>query len=127
MNRLALIIAGVALLGMVASAAHAQDMSFFITSAGPGEGAKLGGLAGADARCQALAESAGTGGRTWRAYLSTGAENARDRIGDGPWHNAMGVLIARDLAALHGDANAIDKQTGLTESGAPVNGRKSVV
>lgn len=125
MVRLAAIITGMALLGLGAPAALAQDtaMSFFITSAGPGDGAKLGGLKGADAHCQALAESAGAGGKTWRAYLSSGTENARDRIGNGPWHNAKGVLIASDLAALHSDANAINKQTGLTESGMTVNGR----
>ena len=125
MIRLAVAVAGVVLLGVNAPAVHAQDtdMTFFITSAGPGDGANLGGLKGADARCQALAESAGAGGRTWRAYLSSSAENARDRIGSGPWHNAKGVLIARDLAALHGDANAINKQTGLTERGSAVNGR----
>ncbi len=125
MIRLAVAVAGVVLLGVGAPAAQAQDtgMSFFITSAGPGDGANLGGLKGADARCQALAESAGAGGRTWRAYLSSSTENARDRIGNGPWYNARGTLIARDLAALHGDANAINKRTGLTERGAMVNGR----
>jgi hypothetical protein len=125
MIRLVVVVAGVALLGVVAPTAQAQDtgMSFFITSAGPGDGANLGGLRGADAHCQALAGSAGAGGRTWQAYLSSSAENARDRIGDGPWYNAKGTLIAGDLAALHGDANAINKQTGLTEAGAMVNGR----
>jgi hypothetical protein len=105
--------------------AQAQDtsMSFFITSAGPGDGANLGGLAGADAHCQKLAEAAGASGKTWRAYLSSGAENARDRIGAGPWHNAKGELIANNLDELHGDANKISKQTGLTEAGAMVNGR----
>ncbi len=125
MIRLTIAIAGLVLLGIGAPAAHAQDtgMSFFITSTGPGDGANLGGLKGADARCQALAESVGAGGRTWRAYLSSAKENARDRIGNGPWYNARGTLIASDLAALHGDANGINKQTGLTESGATVNGR----
>lgn len=106
-------------------AAQAQDasMSFFITSAGPGDGANLGGLAGADAHCQSLAEAAGAGSKTWRAYLSTSGENARDRIGAGPWHNAAGELIAQDLDALHGDANGINKETGLTETGEQVNGR----
>jgi hypothetical protein len=98
-------------------------MTFFITSAGPGDGANLGGLAGADAHCQMLADTAGAGGRTWRAYLSTSTENARDRIGAGPWHNQAGVLIAENIEALHGEANAISKETGLTEAGAPVNGR----
>lgn len=106
-------------------AASAQDdaMSFFITSAGPGNGADLGGLAGADAHCASLAEAAGASGRTWRAYLSTGDEDARDRIGSGPWFNHAGVKIADDVASLHGDANAIDKQTGLDENGNAVNGR----
>ena len=105
--------------------AQAQDtsMSFFITSAGPGDGANLGGLEGADAHCQKLADTAGAGGKTWRAYLSSSAANAKDRIGSGPWHNAKGELIANDVAELHSDANKISKQTGLTESGAVVNGR----
>lgn len=125
MNRLATIVTGLAVLGMGAMAAHAQDtgMSFFITSAGPGDGANLGGLKGADAHCQMLAGTAGAGGKTWRAYLSSSTENARGRIGNGPWHNAKGALIAADLAALHSDANAINKQAGLAESGATVNGR----
>jgi hypothetical protein len=105
--------------------ASAQEtaMGFFITSAGPGKGADLGGLAGADAHCQQLAQAAGAGARQWRAYLSTSQEHARDRIGNGPWHNAKGELIAPDVAALHSDANGIGKQTGLTESGQQVNGR----
>jgi hypothetical protein len=105
--------------------AQSQDnqMSFFVTSAGPGNGADLGGLAGADAHCGSLAEAAGVTGRTWRAYLSTGDENARDRIGTGPWHNAKGEKIADDVASLHSDANGITKQTGLTEKGEMVNGR----
>ena len=125
MNRSAVAVAVVALLGVAAPTAHAQDtgMSFFITSAGPGDGANLGGLEGADAHCQALAALAGAGARTWRAYLSGTSENARDRIGKGPWYNAKGTLIARDLAALHGDANGINKRTGLTETGDVVNGR----
>jgi hypothetical protein len=95
-------------------AAQAQDtsMSFFITSAGPGDGGSLGGLEGADAHCQTPAAAAGAGGKTWRAYLSTSTVNARDRIGSGPWHNAKGELIAADLDALHGEANGINKQTG---------------
>jgi hypothetical protein len=108
-----------------AGAVQAQDaeMSFFITSQGPGSGANLGGLDGADAHCQQLAEAAGATGRTWRAYLGAGGTDARDRIGSGPWHNAEGTLIAEDLEALHGEANAISKETGLTESGETVNGR----
>jgi len=123
MIRRAVAMTAVLLFGAFAAQAQNADMTFFITSAGPGDGASLGGLEGADAHCQALAAVAGAGNRTWRAYLSTGAVNARDRIGDGPWHNAKGVLIASDLAALHSDANAISKETGLTERGEMVNGR----
>ena len=103
------------------SVAKAQDtmMTFFITSEGSGDGANLGGLDGADAHCQKLA---GASGKTWRAYLSTGSVSARDRIGSGPWHNANGELIARDLDDLHGDPN-INKQTALTETGEMVEGR----
>src|SRR5687768_17337365 len=85
-----------------------QPMSFFITSVGKGDGANLGGLAGADAHCQALAEAAGTTGRTWRAYLSTagaGAVNARDRIGTGPWYAKNGQMVAASVADLHGDVH----------------------
>jgi hypothetical protein len=105
--------------------AQAQDtsMSFFITSAGPGDGANLGGLEGADAHCQKLADAAGAGGKTWHAYLSSSTASARDRVGAGPWYNAKGELIAKDVAELHSDANKISKQTGLTEGGAMVNGR----
>lgn len=104
-------------------------MSFFVTSEGPGNGANLGGLAGADAHCQKLATAVGSGSRTWRAYLSTGwtqntpVVNARDRIGKGPWFNAKGVMIARDVNDLHGAGNNITKQTALNEKGAVVNGR----
>jgi hypothetical protein len=103
-------------------------MSFFVTSAGPGKGADLGGLAGADKQCQTLASAAGAGNRTWRAYLSQQPTanvpgiNARDRIGRGPWTNAKGVVVATDVENLHG-ANNLSKQTALTESGAVVNGR----
>ncbi len=126
---------GVMLLAMLISQAlQAQDalapmqMSFFITSAGPGNGADLGGSEGADQQCQALAEAAGAGHRTWRAYLSArtaddAAINARDRIGGGPWYNARGVLVARDLDDLHGDDNNLGKQTSLNEKGETVNGR----
>lgn len=104
-------------------------LSFFITSRGPGDGANLGGLVGADAHCQLLAESAGAGGETWRAYLSaspTGdqpAINARDRIGAGPWHNAEGTLVARDVADLHSENNKLSKKNSLTEKGEVVKGR----
>jgi hypothetical protein len=104
-------------------------VSFFITSAGPGDGANLGGLEGADAHCQMLAENAGYGGLTWHAYLSATAAggqpavNARDRIGDGPWFNVEGVRIATDPADLHGESANLTKQTILTEGGDQVNGR----
>jgi hypothetical protein len=103
----------------------AQDMSvsFFITSHGPGDGANLGGLAGADAHCHKLAEATSIGGKTWKAYLSTSTENARDRIGNGPWYNVKGEVIAMNLDELHSAANKIDKQTGLTETGEVVKGR----
>lgn len=119
----------VAAAGLLAGAAPAlaqqADMTFFVTSAGPGKGADLGGLAGADAHCQKLAAAAGASARTWHAYLSTqgaGGVNARDRIGAGPWQNAKGAVIAKDVAELHG-ANNLTKQTALTETGAIVNGR----
>jgi hypothetical protein len=102
--------------------AQQKDMTFFITSAGPGKGADLGGLKGADAHCQSLAKSAGAGNRQWRAYLSTDKVNARDRIGKGPWKNAKGEVIAKDLDDLHKNPR-IDKQHGLDEKGQPVNGR----
>ncbi len=105
--------------------AQQSSMTFFVTSAGSGKGADLGGLAGADKHCQSLAQAAGAGGKTWRAYLSTqgaGAVNARDRIGKGPWTNAKGAVIAKDVAELHG-ANNLTKQTALTEKGGIVNGR----
>lgn len=121
--------AAIAVLAMVAmpGAAGAQpaEMTFFITSNGPGRGGDLGGLDGADRHCQQLAQAAGAGARTWRAYLSTqgpGAVNARDRIGQGPWRNARGVVVAANLAELHG-TNNLNKQTALTEAGAVVNGR----
>src|ERR1700745_1100301 len=98
----------VVFLGLSASAQSQQaDMTFFVTSAGPGKGGDLGGLAGADAHCQSLAQAVGAGNKTWRAYLSTNgrgganAVNARDRIGNGPWQNAKGVVIAPSVADLH--------------------------
>src|ERR1044071_5259454 len=103
-------------------------MTFFITSVGVGNGANLGGLAGADAHCQKLAAAVGAGNRTWHAYLSTQAAdgkpavNARDRIGKGPWQNAKGVVVAKDVDELHG-RNNLTKQTSLTEKGDIVNGR----
>ncbi len=102
--------------------AQNQELSFFVTSQGPGNGANLGGLAGADAHCQGLAQAAGSS-KTWHAYLSTSDANARDRIGAGPWYNAKGEKIADDVASLHSDANGITKQTALDEKGQVVNGR----
>jgi len=117
-----------ALVGCATSLAAKNDMSFFVTSRNGGNGAALGGLAGADRLCQTLADGVGAGGRTWHAYLSAQAANgmpavnARDRIGRGPWRNANGVVIASDVAQLHG-ANNLNKQTALTEKGEVVNGR----
>ncbi len=105
-----------------------EGMSFFVTSVNPGTGGDLGGLAGADAHCQKLASAAGAGQRPWRAYLSQQpadglpAVNARDRIGKGPWRNANGVVVANDVAQLHGE-NMISKATALTETGQGVKGR----
>ena len=109
-----------------------QPMSFFVTSVGKGDGANYGGLAGADAHCQLLAAAAGRGNVTWHAYLSTqgpNAVNARDRIGNGPWYNARGQLVAQNVAQLHGDTieqarlgNPLGKQISLTEKGELVNG-----
>ncbi len=106
-----------------------QDMSFFITSVGSGDGANLGGLAGADKHCATLAEAAGVKGKTWHAYLSQQAVggataiNARDRIGKGPWKNAKGVVVATSVDDLHSDASKLSKDNSLTEKGAVVNGR----
>jgi hypothetical protein len=115
-----------------------EPLSFFLTSKGLGKGADLGGLAGADAHCQQLAEAAGSINKTWHAYLSTQAldgqpaVNARDRIGTGPWYNAKGVLVARDVAHLHGDTidlarlgNNLSRTTALTENNEAVNGAGS--
>lgn len=115
-----------------------EPLSFFLTSKGLGKGADLGGLAGADAHCQQLAEAAGSVNKTWHAYLSTQAldgqpaVNARDRIGTGPWYNAKGVLVARDVAHLHGDTidlarlgNNLSRTTALTENNEAVNGAGS--
>ncbi len=97
-------------------------MSFFITSENIGSGGDLGGLAGADAHCQSLAGAAGAGNRTWRAYLSTSTVDARDRIGRGPWHNANGELIARDLTDLHDDNDNIMRETSYDETGGRIPG-----
>lgn len=130
MTRPVMVFAAAAVLALSGGAASAQqaDMSFFITSVGLGQGANLGGLAGADAHCQALAEAAGAGAKIWQAYLSTQeadgtpAVNARDRIGAGPWMNAAGVVIASDVDNLHGENN-LTKETALNETGTMVNGR----
>ena len=99
-----------------------NKMTFFVTSVGSGKGADLGGLAGADKHCQDLASAAGAGGKTWHAYLSASGVNARDRIGNGPWQNAKGVVVATSVDNLHG-ANNLSKQTALNERGEVVNGR----
>ncbi|MCH7823442.1 MAG: hypothetical protein IH849_01455 [Acidobacteria bacterium] len=117
----------VLLVALGSSVGWAQDaqMTFFITSAGSGNGADLGGLEGADRQCQALASAVGAGDKTWRAYLSTtgsGGVDARDRIGPGPWYNFSGVMVAETLDALHGDNN-LTKETILTEKGNVSNGR----
>jgi hypothetical protein len=108
-----------------------RNMTFFVTSNGPGNGGNLGGLEGADRHCQTLAKAAGAGDRAWRAYLSTQSSalndpnfvNARDRIGTGPWQNAKGVVIARSVEDLHSPNNNLNKQTALDERGRLVNGR----
>jgi hypothetical protein len=122
--------ASTSMLGLTTAAqAQQADMSFFVTSVGKGNGADLGGIAGADAHCQALAKAAGSTSTNWRAYLSTtepgGAEgiNARDRIGNGPWKNAKGIVVATSVENLHSTAVNINKQTALTEKGEVVSGR----
>lgn len=128
-------VAAAALLTACATTPSSGPMGFFVTSTGSGKGADLGGLAGADAHCQQLAAAAGAGGRTWRAYLSAPGAfpggnnpngvpsvNARDRIGSGPWYNAKGELIARDVGHLH-DGNHINKNTALDERGNVIKGR----
>ncbi len=137
MKTLILTLAALPLLAQQPAAQKAPPppMSFFITSVGSGDGANIGGLAGADAHCQKLATAAGSTNKTWKAYLSTQAAdgkpaiNARDRIGTGPWANAKGAVIGRDLAHLHGDTielallgNMITKNNAITEKGEPVNG-----
>jgi hypothetical protein len=113
---------------LCAAPAQAQqaNMSFFVTSVGPGKGADLGGLAGADAHCQQLAATVGAGAKTWHAYLSTqgdGAVNARDRIGLGPWMNAKGMIVATSVDDLHSAGNKLSKQNNLSEKGDVINGR----
>ena len=120
-NPMRRIAGSLALAGLVTSSAVlAQDASFFVTSAGSGNGADLGGLEGADAHCQSLAEAAGHGGSTWRAYLSTqgdDAVNARDRIGSGPWYSVNGDLIANNLDELHQDSVNVTHETAVDENG----------
>ena len=130
-SRLGLLSAAALFAGLAVQPAQAQSasMTFFVTSAGPGKGADLGGLDGADKHCATLAAAAGATARTWRAYLSTQAAdgkpavNARDRIGNGPWQNAKGVVVAKSVADLHGAANNLNKQTSLSEKGEVINGR----
>jgi len=120
--------AGAAIVLAACAGMSSSPMSFFVTSSGSGKGGDLGGLDGADQRCQALAEAAGAAGKTWRAYLSAPASgsspavNARDRIGNGPWANAKGVVVAQGLADLHGENN-INKETALDERGNRVKVR----
>lgn len=135
-TRCSAVIGFVTALPLAVSVGHAQqpppqapDMTFFVTSAGLGKGADLGGLEGADRQCQALAQTAGAGGKTWRAYLSTQsvggatAVNARDRIGAGPWQNFKGEVIAKSVDDLHSDQNRLSSETALTERGTMVPGR----
>ena len=127
MKNIRIVVMAVLLVALGSSVGLAQDagMTFFITSAGSGNGADLGGLEGADRQCQALAAAVGAGDKTWRAYLSTtgsGGVNARDRIGSGPWYNFNGVTVAESVDQLHGDNN-LTKETILTENGDMSNGR----
>ena len=125
--------ASVVLFGSVAAQAQqpppqAPEMTFFVTSAGPGKGADLGGLEGADRHCQMLAQTVGAGGKTWHAYLSTQAAgggqavNARDRIGHGPWQNFKKEVVAQNVEDLHSDSNKLGMQTSVTERGAMIPG-----
>ena len=135
MQRIAPWLAAAGAIGVVAGCATLQpnpkEMTFFVTSANPGKGGDLGGLEGADKHCESLAQAAGAGPRTWRAYLSTQAStlagkdfvNARDRIGSGPWQNFMGEVIARSVDELHSPGSNLTKQTALDEKGRIVNGR----
>lgn len=122
------------LAGLVACAnlpSGPQDMTFFVTSTGPGRGGDLGGLAGADQHCQSLAQAVGAGNHVWHAYLSTQAAklsdsnfvNARDRIGSGPWQNAKGEVIARTVDELHSSASKLGRDTALDESGLRIKDR----
>jgi hypothetical protein len=125
---LAITVALLSLSWIASSQEQKSAMTFFITSVGSGKGADLGGVVGADKLCQALAQAVGAGNRTWRAYLSTDgsdgkpAVNARDRIGKGPWQNAKGVVIGKNLDELHGNNN-ISRETALSEKGERINAR----
>jgi hypothetical protein len=129
MIRVLLLVLAVLVVSVGVAHAQSSDMTFFVTSAGSGKGADLGGLQGADQHCQSLAQAAGAGQHTWHAYLSTQAAdgkpsvNARDRIGNGPWKNAKGEPIASSVADLHSPNNKLNKQTALSEKGQPINGR----
>jgi hypothetical protein len=113
---------GILALGIgVALAQAPANLSFFVTSANPGKGGNLGGLAGADAYCQTLATAVGAGGKTWHAYLSTNTVNAKDRIGNGPWFNVKGERIAQNVADLHSANNKLTAATALTEKGTSPN------
>ena len=129
--RLLVITSATALSLSLSASAQSQQagMTFFVTGVGPGKGADLGGLAGADAHCQELARGAGAGDKTWRAYLSTNGRgganpvHARDRIGSGPWQTAKGAVIATNIADLHSDNNKINKANALDEKGQPIKVR----
>ena len=122
-------LAAAALAVSLSGIAQAQDMTFFVTSTGKGNGADLGGLDGADAHCNALAKAAGSKHTNWKAYLSTALPggdagvSARDRIGKGPWYNAKGVMVARNVGELHSAKGNVSKQTALDEKGNPIKGR----
>jgi hypothetical protein len=126
------LLAAVAASGLISTdtvEAQQAGMTFFVSSVGKGNGADFGGLAGADAHCQALAKAVGSTLTNWRAYLSTtepggtAGVNARERIGKGPWQNVKGVVVAKSIDDLHSDSNNINKQTALTEKGETISGR----
>jgi len=129
MNRVtisAIVMMSAACAGTMNQKSASTPMTFFVTSTGSGNGANLGGLAGADKICQDLAQAAGAGDHTWHAYLSTtgaGSVNARDRIGKGPWQNAKGVVIATSVDDLHSANNKLSKETAISEKGTMINGR----
>jgi hypothetical protein len=130
-SRVCLVAVATFVAGAASQPAQAQsaNTTFFVTSVGPGKGADIGGLEGADKYCQTLAAAAGATAKTWHAYLSAQAAdgkpavNARERIGTGPWQNSKGVVIAKDVADLHGASNNLTKQTALSEKGDVINGR----